>query len=124
MKFAKATFWIAAIWGFIVIVPMYFMFDMIGKMDPPAITHPTFYYGFVGTALAWQLAFLIIARDPLRFRPMIPACVLEKAAFETALVIMVLQGRTRSSDLIFAVTDGTLGICLVISYFKLRPLVR
>jgi len=121
MKFAKITFWVAAIWGFVVIVPLYFMFDAIGRMDPPPITHPTFYYGFVGTALAWQLAFLIIARDPQRFRPLIPACVLEKGAFVTAVIVMVMQGRTRPSDLVLAVTDGTLGVLFIVSYLKLRP---
>ena len=35
MKFAKIVFWIAAIWGFLVITPLYFMFDLIAKNDPP-----------------------------------------------------------------------------------------
>ena len=35
MKFAKVVFWIAGIWGFLVILPLYFMFDLIGRKDPP-----------------------------------------------------------------------------------------
>ena len=40
MKFAKVVFWVAGIWGLLVITPLYFIFDLIGKNDPPAITHP------------------------------------------------------------------------------------
>lgn len=44
MKFAKIVFWIAAVWGVLVLTPLYFMFNLIGKNDPPAITHPGFFY--------------------------------------------------------------------------------
>jgi hypothetical protein len=120
MKFAKIVFWIAGIWGFLVITPLYFMFDLIGRKDPPPITHPGFFYGFVGCALAWQLAFCFIATDPVRYRPLMIPSVLEKATFAIAIVTLVLQGRTHSSDLVFVCTDSLLGILFVISYFKTR----
>jgi hypothetical protein len=78
MKFAKVIFWIAAIWGILTLTPLYFMFSLIGRQDPPPITHPGFYYGFVGAGLAWQLAFMVIAIDPARFRSLMPVAVLEK----------------------------------------------
>jgi hypothetical protein len=43
VKFAKIVFWIAAIWGVVVITPLYFMFNVIGRNDPPPITHPGFF---------------------------------------------------------------------------------
>jgi len=46
MKFAKVVFWTAGIWGVLVLTPLFFIFDMIGRTDPPPITHPGFYYGF------------------------------------------------------------------------------
>jgi hypothetical protein len=52
MRFAKIAFWIAAIWGVLVITPPYFMFDLIGRKDPPPITHPAFFYGFGRARLA------------------------------------------------------------------------
>src|SRR5438067_12321196 len=58
MKFAKIVFWVASIWGILVLTPLYFMSDLIGRQDPPPITHPAFYYGFVTVALAWQIAFM------------------------------------------------------------------
>jgi hypothetical protein len=118
MKFAKVVFWIAGIWGFLVILPLYFMFDLIGRKDPPPITHPGFYYGFVGLALAWQIAFCIIATDPIRFRPMMIPSIVEKFTYAPAILILVLQQRTNPRDLLFSFTDFFLGILFVIAYLK------
>jgi hypothetical protein len=116
MKFAKVVFWVAGIWGVVVIAPLYFIFDLIGKQDPPAITHPGFYYGFVGCALAWQIAFLFIGRDPVRFRPMMIPSMVEKFAYGIAVVALVMQGRTNQRDLVFAATDLTLGVLFVAAF--------
>jgi hypothetical protein len=121
MKFAKIVFWIAGIWGLLVITPLYFLFDFISQKDPPAITHPGFYYGFVGCALAWQVAFCFLATDPVRYRPLMLPSILEKATYAVAIVVLVLQGRTRPTELVFAGTDALLGLLFVISYLKTRP---
>lgn len=117
MRFAKIVFWVAGIWGLLVITPLYFMFDVISRKDPPPITHPGFYYGFVGLGLAWQIAFLVIARDPARYRPMMIPSVVEKFAYCIAVVVLVMQARMHPSDLVFAGTDGLLGILFIAAYF-------
>ena len=117
MKFAKITFWIAGIWGLLIITPLYFMFDLIGQKDPPPITHPGFFYGFVGLGLAWQLAFLVISRDPIRYRLMMLPSIVEKFSYAIAIVVLVLQHRTRPTDLLFAATDTLLGILFIASWF-------
>ena len=118
MRFAKVVFWIAGIWGLLIITPLYFLFDMIGRQDPPPITHPGFFFGFVGLALAWQFAFFFIATDPARFRPLMLPSMFEKFSFGIAVVVLVLQGRTHSSDLVFAATDLLLGILFVLAYLN------
>jgi hypothetical protein len=118
MKFAKVVFWIAAIWGVLVLTPLYFMFDLIGRQDPPAITHPGFYYGFVSVGLAWQVAFIVIARDPVRFRLMIIPSILEKFGYGVSLIVLYLQNRLHSSDLTFAGVDLLLGVLFVIAFFR------
>jgi hypothetical protein len=120
MKFAKIVFWIAGIWGLLVITPLYFLFDIIGQKDPPPITHPGFFYGFVGCALAWQVAFCFMATDPVRYRPLMLPSILEKATYAIAIVILVLQGRTNPRDLVFAGTDALLGLLFVIAYLKAK----
>jgi hypothetical protein len=121
MKFAKIVFWLAGIWGLLIITPLYFLFDIIGQKDPPPITHPGFFYGFVGCALAWQVAFCFIATDPARYRPLMIPSVLEKVTYSVAIAALVLQHRTNPSDLLFAGTDGLLGLLFVIAYFKTQP---
>jgi hypothetical protein len=118
MRFAKVLFWVAGIWGLVVITPLYFLFDVIGRQDPPAITHPGFYYGFAGCALAWQIAFLVIAQDPVTMRPMMVPSMVEKFAYCTAVVVLVMQGRTNQRDLVFAATDMTLGVLFVAAWVK------
>ena len=120
MRFAKIAFWVAGIWGLLAIPPLYFMFSTIGRMDPPEITHPGFYYGFVGVALAWQIAFLVIAQDPVRFRPMMIPSIVEKFTYGPAIAILVMQGRTNRRDLVFAATDTILGILFVVVWVKTK----
>jgi hypothetical protein len=116
MRFAKVVFWVAGIWGLLVITPLYFLFDLIGKQDPPAITHPGFYYGFVGLGLAWQIAFLVIAQDPVKYRMMMIPSMVEKFSYAVAVVILVMQGRTNPRDFVFAATDGLLGVLFVAAW--------
>ena len=112
MKFARIVFWIAAIWGVLILTPLYFMFGLIGRQDPPPITHPAFYYGFIGAGLAWQIAFLIIATNPIRFRPVIIACILEKFGYGATLAVLYLQHRLHLSDLMLGVVDTVFECCL------------
>ncbi|MGB7283816.1 MAG: hypothetical protein WBE13_16240 [Candidatus Acidiferrum sp.] len=118
MKFAKVVFWIAGVWGLLVITPLYFMFDLIGRQDPPPITHPGFFYGFVGCALAWQVAFCFIATNPSRYRPLMIPSILEKATYAAAVFILISKGRMHHSDLVFAASDTLLGLLFLIAYFK------
>jgi hypothetical protein len=118
MKFARIVFWIAAIWGFLIIAPLYFMFKLIGEKDPPPITHPAFFYGFVGVALVWQIAFIFIARDPIRLRPMMIPAVLEKLVYSIPVIILVLQKRMNPTDLMFSATDLTLGALFLAAYLR------
>lgn len=120
MKFAKIVFWIAGIWGLLVVTPLFFIFERIGKTDPPPITHPGFYYGFATVTLAWQIAFLVIARDPIRLRPIIVPAIIEKFAYAIAVVALYLQDRMQAPDLMFVAADTILGVLFVIAFAKTR----
>jgi hypothetical protein len=124
MKFAKIVFWVAGIWGLLILTPLYFMFDLIGRNDPPPITHPGFFYGFVVVALSWQVVFLFIATDPARYRPLIIPSVLEKVTYAAAVATLVSEGRMHRSDLVFAGTDVLLGVLFVVAFFKTPPPLR
>lgn len=105
MTFAKRVFFIAAILGVLVLAPQYFMESKIGRDFPPPISHPEHFYGFIGVALAWQILFFIIARDPVRYRgTMIPA-MLEKVGFGAAAVALYAQGRVATPVLVGGTLD-------------------
>jgi len=118
IKFAKIIFWIAAVWGFVILTPLYFIFDSIGRQDPPPITHPAFYYGFVGVALAWQIGFVIIARDPVRFRPMMIPAVVEKFGYGISLIVLYLQHRLHGVDVAFGGLDLLLGVLFLVAFAR------
>src|ERR1700740_3154396 len=109
MRFAQRTFLVAGIYGTLGLLPQYFLEDRIGHDFAPPLPHPEHFYGFFGVALAWQIAFFIVARDPVRYRPMIVPCILEKVAYGGAIVILGAMGRsapiligTGVGDLVFA----------------------
>jgi hypothetical protein len=121
MTFARRLFLIAGIYGLLVLVPQFFLEDRLGRDFPPAITHPEHFYGFLGVAAAWQVAFLVIARDPVRFRPMMLPAVLEKAAFGFAVVALFFRGRVPAVVLIFGLIDLTLGALFLVAFWRLAP---
>ena len=124
MKFAKIIFLVAAIYGVVLLAPLYFIFDMIGAQDPPPITHPAFFYGFAGLGLAWQVAFFIISRDPLRFRPMMIPSILEKIGYGGAVVVLYAQGRMHPQDLAFGCVDLVFAALFAVAFVRLKRDVR
>lgn len=118
MKFARTVFLVAGVWGVLVITPLFFIFDLIGKQDPPPVTHPGIYYGFATTALAWQIAFLVIASDPRRLRPLMIPSFFEKFFYVTAVVVLYLQGRIRVPDLVLGGIDLLFGISFLAAFFR------
>jgi hypothetical protein len=118
MRFSKIVFWVAGIWGLLVITPLFFIFNLIGRQDPPPITHPGFYYGFTTAALAWQIAFLVIAQDPVRFHPLMIPSVVEKFGYGIVVLILFLQSRMRVGDLVLGSVDLLLGVLFIAAFLK------
>jgi hypothetical protein len=118
MRFARIVFTVAGIYGIIVLLPNYFLLERIGRDTPPPVTHVEYFYGFVGTALVWQLVFLLIGRDPARFRPLMAIAVLEKLAFGVPVVMLFAQGRLAASVLVFGVIDLVLGASFLVAWAR------
>lgn len=119
MKFARYTFASAGTIGILVLVPMYFLLEKTGVDNPPPVTHPEFYYGFVGVALAFQIVFLIIATDPLKYRPLMLASIVEKFAFVIPTFYLYSQDRVAGPILAGATLDLIWGILFIVSYFSI-----
>src|SRR5687767_13324738 len=114
--FARRVYMLAGIYGLAVLVPQYFMEARIARDMPPAITHPEYFYGFVGLAVVWQLCFLVIAREPVRLRSIMPVTVLEKLAFGVPAIALYAQGRLAATTLAFGILDLVLGALFVLAY--------
>ena len=115
---------IAGIYGVLCLLPGFFTESQFAAFLPPAVTHPEFYYGFYGITLAWQIAFLVIARDPARLVSLMPVTVLEKAAWVITISWLVAAGRTSSTMFLTAAPDALLGILFVASYLRVSRLNR
>lgn len=119
-RFSRTVFLVAGIYGIVVLAPGFLAEKILAEKMPPAVTHPEFYYGFFGVALAWQVAFLIIARDPQRFRPVILAAILEKLAYAVACAVLLVLGRVSFIVAVGGAGDFILGALFTISYLRLR----
>ena len=119
MKFTRTVFFIAAIYGFLLLIPMYFLMHTIGEQAPPPISHPEFYYGFLGVTLLWQCIFVWIALDPLRFQPIIPLAVLEKVAYTVPVLILYSTGRVQANILETGLADPIFAILFIAAYFRM-----
>lgn len=120
LKFAKWVYRIAGIYGLVVFVPLLFVESTVSQNYPPAITHPEYYYGFAIVGVAWQVAFLLIARAPLHFRALMPVTWLEKG-FGLIAIVLYLQGRISSEVLALGLIDLLLGALFVGAYLSTSP---
>jgi len=111
--FSRKVFFIAGIYGLVVLLPQYFMEKTLNRNFPPPLTHPEHFYGFVGVAIAWQFAFLLIARDPVRFRPLMIPAILEKLAFGIAALVLYAQGRLAP----LVLGAGSIDLLLAVLFF-------
>jgi hypothetical protein len=120
LKFARIIYGIAAAYGFISLVPLYFMLERVGRHAPPAITHPEFYYGFIGLALLWQVIFVMIAANPARYRPIMLLSILEKFIYTVPVVILYSLGRVSDSIMWSSLVDPFFGILFIAAYIRTR----
>jgi len=121
MRFAKTVFLIAGIYGVLILTPIYFMEARIGQETPPAITHPEYFYGFLGAGLSWQILFLVLARNPQRYRAMILPSVLEKVSYGIALMFLFAQHRLPLSVLTIGSVDWIFAALFIAAYVATRP---
>ena len=120
MRFAKIVFLVAGIHGLLILSPMYFLENRIGRDTPPALTHPEYFYGFVGVALAWQVLFLVLSTDPVRYRAMILPSILEKVAWGMALIVLLWQGRLALSTFAIGSVDWIFAFLFIAAFFTTK----
>lgn len=119
--FASRVFLIAAIYGLLALLPQYFMEARINLEYPPPITHPENFYGFIGLALAWQFAFLIISRDVVRYRLLMLPSIFEKLSFGIATWTLFAGERVATAVVLVGSVDLVLAGLFLAAFMLTRP---
>jgi hypothetical protein len=115
--FAKRVFQVAAGWGFFILTLAYgaYLLGIEGATidtDRPELVH-----GFFLVTLAFQVVFLIIASDPVRFRMFMLASMIEKLPFTLVSILLFTNGQAPMAAAVLGLIDGALGLLFMIAYF-------
>ena len=118
MRFAKIVFMLAGIWGLAVLTPLFFLVDITGRQYLPPTDYPHFFYGFLSITVAWQLAFLAIGSNPIRYRLLMLPSIVEKFGYVALLALLHSQGRIAWADAQAGIPDAILGALFIAAYVK------
>ena len=88
-------------------------------MPAAQLAHPEYFYGFALVAIACQVLFLLIGRDPVRLRPAMIAGVIEKLPFGFTVALLWMQGRAAAPLLIFSSIDIVWGALFAIAWLRI-----
>ncbi len=116
MRFSRVWFSIAGWWGIVSLTPLLFFYDLIGSKNPPPITHPEYYYGFLCVALAWQIAFLLIAREPVKYRIMMLPAMVEKFSYALGCFVLAAKHMAAGATAVFGGLDFLFGVGFFIAW--------
>ena len=116
MRLARWIYGVAGAYGLLILVPGLFVIRDIGA---PPLNHLEFYYGFYGSAIAWQIVFFLIASDPVRWRAFMPITFLEKIGFFVACLWLYHAHQLAiGGPFIGAMIDGVWLVLFVIAWLR------
>jgi hypothetical protein len=110
----KRIFAAAGLHGPVVLLPLCFLETRLGIDDPPAITHPEYCQDFAGTAVAWQLAFLVIATNTL----VMLASIVEKVTYGVSVLLLYVTARANTMTLGFGLIDLMWAILFAFAWLR------
>jgi hypothetical protein len=114
MRLAKWIFLAAGVLGLLSTVPLLFAESMMG------VKQPEFYYGFVCLAICWQILYLFLCSDPVRYRPIIIPAFLAKGSGTIALSWLYLLGRVTAQWIALGAAEGVLAVLFIVAYWSTR----
>lgn len=118
--FARRVFFWGGIYGIAVLLPQYLQDRKVGRLITEPLAYPEQFYGFIGTALAWQFVFLLIARDVLRYRVFMLPAIAEKMLFSVPVFVLYALGRVPAMTVGAAALDFLLGLLFFAAWRSTR----
>jgi hypothetical protein len=109
----------AAIYGAILLVPLYFL---EARVAAPAarLGAPEYYYGFIGAALGFQIVYWLIAAAPRHYRALMLVGVFGKLGFWVPCAILWSLGRTPTNTFVLVCGDLVLAVAFLVAWRSLR----
>jgi hypothetical protein len=120
VSFARGVFRIAGLYGIIILSPML----LLERQMAPGAIHPVFFYAWVSTGLAWQILFIVLSMNPVRYRPMILVCVLQKMTAVIAIPWLYGMRRVGGMWLGAAASDLVFAVLFLSAYRAMRTLTK
>jgi len=107
-------------WGIAVLTPLYFLIDLTGWRYAAPVDYPQFFYGILSVAMAWQIAFLVIGSNPVRFRPLMIPSIVEKLGHVAGVAVLYGQGPLSVADATAAGPDLLLAVLFIVAFAMTR----
>jgi hypothetical protein len=116
MRLARWIFLLAGVFGLLFTVPLLFAENSMG------VRQAEFYYGFVCLDICWQILYLFLSSDPIRYRPLMIPAILAKGSGTIALTWLYLLARVSTQWIVIGVVDGIFAVSFAIAYWSTRDL--
>lgn len=111
MRMATWSFALAGVYGLAATLSLYFR--------APLTIETQWLYAFAGAAAVTQLAYLLIATDPVRYRLVIPIGIASKMSFAVPVTILYAQGAIPMESFVFALIDYALAALFAANFVRL-----
>ena len=111
MKLAKWIFLIAGIVGLLSTIPLAFAEKVM------EVKQPEFYYGFVFLDICWQVLYLFLSSNPVRYRPMMIPAFLAKGSGTIALAWLYLLERVSAQWVAIGALDGVFAVLFLVAFW-------
>jgi hypothetical protein len=115
---AKLIFRVAATWGILALTPILFFPNRIGNPVPRPLTEPEYFHGFLALSLLFAILFLVIASNPIRYRPMMPIAILQKLVYPLAIFGLLSTHRAPPTKSFYAGTEFLLALLFILALLK------
>lgn len=118
-RHARWLFRGAAIYGAILLLPVYFLEARVAA-PAPRLPAPEYFYGFVGAALSFQILYWMIGSAPRRYHPLMLLGVAAKLSFWVPVAILWTLARTSTGTFVLVCGDLILAIAFFVAWRSLR----
>jgi hypothetical protein len=109
---------LGGLFGLAMITLLFFLEGEMARLAGRPLSNPENYYGFLSVAFAWQLVYLVIGRDPPRYRPIMLLGALGKVMFVTGCWILAATQRAPASVALVASPDLLLAALFLRAWAK------